>query len=125
MTRRALAHSAIASIALLLATRDAHAQRSPTARLDVERGPGAEVCPDADALRSAVAARIGRDPFDPDAARILRVRITRTARNLISPSMGVGGVSNILTAGVQTVRVEGGVTVAAGTGSYTMAGLRW
>ncbi|MDF2695581.1 MAG: hypothetical protein K0S65_3964 [Labilithrix sp.] len=48
-------------VAWLLSVRPAHA--SPAARLVYLRGAGAEHCPDANALRKAVAARLGFDPF--------------------------------------------------------------
>jgi hypothetical protein len=41
---------------------------APTSRLVYVRGPGAEGCADEAALRSAVAARLGYDPFRPHAA---------------------------------------------------------
>jgi hypothetical protein len=47
----------------LLVSRSAAA--APTARLSYVRGPGAESCVDEAGLRSAVAARLGYDPFRP------------------------------------------------------------
>lgn len=44
-----------------------------TAALDYERETGAERCPDAQALRDGVAARLGYDPFRDDSDRTVRV----------------------------------------------------
>ncbi|MGA7121912.1 MAG: hypothetical protein WBY94_17525, partial [Polyangiaceae bacterium] len=39
------------------------AQSTPSARLVYSRARGAESCPDEEAMRAAVAARVGYDPF--------------------------------------------------------------
>jgi hypothetical protein len=49
----------------------------PTARLTWDVQPGLSGCPDEAWVRGAVAARLGRDPFDPSAALSVRARITR------------------------------------------------
>ena len=57
----------LGAIALALGT--ATARAAPTARLVYSRAPGAESCADEEALRRAVAARIGYDPFFPWATK--------------------------------------------------------
>jgi hypothetical protein len=52
-------------------------------RLRYERGAGAEHCPDELALRNAVSARLGYDPFDDDATRAVDASITRRADVLL------------------------------------------
>jgi hypothetical protein len=54
-SRLALVVTILASPRLALAV--------PPARLVYVRGPGADTCGDADVLRSAIASRVGRDPF--------------------------------------------------------------
>lgn len=51
------------------------AAASPTSQLLYSRGPGAESCPSEAALRSAVAARVGYDPFFPWAKRTVVARM--------------------------------------------------
>jgi len=60
--------------AILLAVSVAAA---PTARLSYEVRSGLEGCPDEAWVRGAVAARLGRDPFDASAATAVRARIDR------------------------------------------------
>lgn len=50
---------------------------SPTSRLVYVRGPGAEGCPDEAAMRAAVAARLGYDPFRVVATTTLSAQISR------------------------------------------------
>ena len=45
-------------------------------RLEYVRGDGAESCAEATALRRAVSARLGYDPFDPKAANSIRFTLT-------------------------------------------------
>ncbi len=47
-------------------------------RLSYQRGPGAEACPDEAAVREAVLARLGYDPFDDTAPRRLRASVGRS-----------------------------------------------
>jgi hypothetical protein len=54
------------------------ASASPSARIAYERAAGAESCPDEDALRTTVAARLGFDPFRDQDERTVRARITRS-----------------------------------------------
>jgi hypothetical protein len=60
---------------VLLAARSALADQ--TARLVYARGLGAEACPDEGALRTAVAARLGYDPFRPVAALTVIASVSR------------------------------------------------
>ena len=48
-----------------------------------ERGAGAEHCPDELALRNAVSARLGYDPFDEKATRSVAAAIVRRGETLI------------------------------------------
>jgi hypothetical protein len=50
---------------------------SPSARLVYLRNPGAESCPDETSVRGAVAARLGYDPFFPNAAETMFIEISR------------------------------------------------
>lgn len=50
---------------------------APTARLSYEVRPGIDGCPDERWVRGAVAARLGRDPFDEHAATVVRARLDR------------------------------------------------
>ncbi len=52
---------------------------APTARLAYEVRPGLAGCPDEQWVRSAVSARLGRNPFDDTAATKVRARIDRGA----------------------------------------------
>jgi len=54
----------------------------PTSRLTYARGSGAEACPDETAVRQAVAARLGYDPFFPSAEKTIVARIVRTKDEL-------------------------------------------
>jgi hypothetical protein len=59
--------------ALVAGAGTAHADT--TAQLDFQRRPGAELCPAAPAVRSAVAQRLGFDPFRPDGAKRIRCTV--------------------------------------------------
>lgn len=63
------------AIAILAIVRPASA--TPTARLVYSRSSDAESCPDEPALRHAVAARIGYDPFFAWATRTVVANLTR------------------------------------------------
>ena len=54
----------------------------PTSRLVYARGPGAEGCPDQDAVRKAVASRLGYDPFFPSSDKTIVARILRDSDHL-------------------------------------------
>jgi hypothetical protein len=73
---RALAVSSMLLLPLLFVA-TAHAEEA--ARFAYTRGPGAESCPDESALRQAVAARLGTDPFQDD-PRAVRVAVEKTPR---------------------------------------------
>src|SRR5580704_16768468 len=86
--------------AVLVAASPAHAgpRRSPPVQLVYTRGAGAEACPEVEALRRAVVAEMGDDPFlddgpppppeagpaggDPQTPGRLRVSIERRAGQL-------------------------------------------
>jgi hypothetical protein len=55
------------------------ASASPSAKLTYVRGAGAEACPDEAALRKAVAARLGYDPFFPTAPQTIVAEIRAQA----------------------------------------------
>jgi hypothetical protein len=65
----------LATSLLLVLPRLAHAD-APSLRWSYSRGPGAEACPDAPALRRAITEQLGRDPFggDGDDTVLLDVR---------------------------------------------------
>lgn len=54
----------------------------PSSRLVYMRGPGAEQCPTQDAVRKAVASRLGYDPFFPSSDKIIVARVLRQADHL-------------------------------------------
>jgi len=60
----------------------APAAGEPTAVLDYRRGVGAEGCPDEQAIRDRVAARLGRDPFREQADTRVTVAITASPTDL-------------------------------------------
>lgn len=68
--------------ASMAAARVSLAQSNPRVQLQYEREPGTESCPGEDELRSAVAARLGYDPFSPSAKRTVVVRLARRPREL-------------------------------------------
>src|ERR1700733_6884198 len=78
---------------------------SPSARLVYVREQGAESCPDEDAVRSAVAARLGYDPFFPTAPSTMFVEISRANRvfrahiKLVDAANDVRGVRELKHAG--------------------------
>ena len=81
------AHVSLArSTALLLALCTLSAARLasafPTSRLVYARGPGAEGCPDQDAVRSAVATRLGYDPFFPSSDKTIVARVSGSGTQL-------------------------------------------
>lgn len=58
------------------------AAAAPSARLVYGRAPGADSCPDEAALRNAVSARIGYDPFFPYATRTVVLTIQASDEKL-------------------------------------------
>lgn len=69
---------------LLLAASAARADDAPRVRLDYVRGDGADACPDAAAMKRAVAARLGYQPFSTAAPRAISVEVRRDGRKLSS-----------------------------------------
>jgi hypothetical protein len=59
----------------LAIARGAHAQAQPTVKLSYLRADSARTCPDEQTMRRGVAARLGRQPFDAQAERLLTVRL--------------------------------------------------
>ncbi len=53
-----------------------------TSRLVYARGPGTEQCPDQDAVRKAVATRLGYDPFFPSSDKTIVARVLRDSDHL-------------------------------------------
>jgi hypothetical protein len=74
--------AACVGAATLLATRLAYA--SPSARLVYSRTPEASTCPAEAALREAVAARLGYDPFFAWAKRTIVVQVWRDGRKFLA-----------------------------------------
>jgi hypothetical protein len=70
--------AACLGFASLVTARQAYG--SPAARLVYARAPEAASCPDETALRSAIAARLGYDPFFPWAKQTVVVQVWREGR---------------------------------------------
>jgi hypothetical protein len=70
---------AFASLLVAALLVSASAAATPTARLVYARGPGAETCPDEEALAALVAARLGYGPFRPIADNTLFAEVRREA----------------------------------------------
>lgn len=85
---------ALAVAAASASPRDVSA--APSARLVYLRNPGAESCPDEGAVRSAVAARLGYDPFFPYAPTTLFAEIERTSSGYVAQIKLVDGASTVL-----------------------------
>jgi hypothetical protein len=86
------AFTAVAALALA-------ARAEPAGRLSYERGAGAEFCPDEVALRRAIAARLGEDPFLPSLPRLFRL-------TLVASSGRLRGTVELVTNGVTEGRRE-------------------
>jgi hypothetical protein len=71
--------SAVVLFALTITTR---ALAFPSSRFVYVRGEGAESCPDEPAVRKAVAARLGYDPFFPAADKTIVAQIVRDGDGL-------------------------------------------
>lgn len=90
-----------ASVAAALVASPIHAQvasdKPPPVRLEYIRSAGATRCPDEVALRAAVAARIGYEPFDGSAERRVRVEVQgaaggyRASLRMLAPDGSVVG----------------------------------
>ena len=77
MTRASVASAASLAVTAAMILTSATAGAAPSARLVYVREKGAEDCPDEAALRAAVAARLGYDPFLPAASATLFAEIWR------------------------------------------------
>jgi hypothetical protein len=87
MERRVLRVTWALGLPVLLATAGAEAGGTATlrpapVRLVYVRGAGADHCPDAAALRAAVAARLGYEPFQEDAPTLIVATLSRRGRGL-------------------------------------------
>jgi hypothetical protein len=70
-----------AALLFLLGPAPARAQE-PSLRWSYARGPGAEGCPDAPALRRAITAQLGRDPFADDGRDAMALDVRRAKKQL-------------------------------------------
>ncbi len=108
MTRRPLRRfvSLAAALSALLFTVATRA--TPTSRLVYSRTAEADSCPDEQALRRAVASRVGYDPFFPYATRTIVVSVTRRDRAFVASVdlVDEGGLSH----GARELRAEGNCT---------------
>jgi hypothetical protein len=95
----------VASTLLSLLLIPARAAASPSARLVYIRGPGTETCPDEAAIRAAVAARLGYDPFFRSAPSTMTVELSmagdtyRARIQLVDENGTVRGVRELAQAG--------------------------
>ena len=86
MRRRLL----VAPVALAFISAVAAAAPAHTTKLTYSRGPGAADCPDVDVIRAGVAARLGYEPFDEHAQRIVSATVNRTGR-VLEARIQIGG----------------------------------
>jgi hypothetical protein len=98
---------------------------SAAARLSYMRGPGAEDCPDEQALRDAVAALLGgRDPFAAEGAKRMDVTIVRPSRDFAGRFALYGedgrliGEQEHANAACTTLVQDLGASIAIALGSY-------
>jgi hypothetical protein len=77
-----LASGAGLALAALLGGVSAGAEPAHTARLSYTLGRGAEQCPDEQTVRAAVAERLGYDPFQPGARRLVTATVRRAGGSL-------------------------------------------
>ena len=79
MRRVPIVVAVVASMAASIATIGARldAAGKSTARLSYVRGKGAESCPDEPSMRGSVAERLGYDPFEAKASKLVAVAIVR------------------------------------------------
>jgi hypothetical protein len=69
-------------LTILLVALASSASAAPSSRLVYARGEGGDACPDEAALRKAVAARVGYDPFFPWAAVTVTAEVRRVGAKL-------------------------------------------
>src|SRR5262245_61835748 len=74
-----LAIATLGSLGFSGGTARAQSPSTTTARLVYLRGPGTGTCPDEGALRDAVAARLGYDPFTPFSLDTLFAEVDKSA----------------------------------------------
>jgi hypothetical protein len=80
---RAAPPALLAAALLTLAPAEAHGKDPPpqiALRLSYIRGPGAQHCPSKETFRDEVAAKLGYDPFTPDAPERVVITLTSGAR---------------------------------------------
>jgi hypothetical protein len=89
MARVAILSAWLALLAWVWPARGAEARTAATeaadgagTRFEYVRAPGAEACPDREAVRAGVAAHLGYDPFSDGGGRTLRCAITRDGAGL-------------------------------------------
>jgi hypothetical protein len=93
---------AVMAGALRAAAQDPPEAQRGSARLEYTRGPGTDRCPDAIALRGAVSARLGYDPFRDDAPTTVTVLLAqkdgglRAAIELRDTSGNIAGAREIV-----------------------------
>jgi hypothetical protein len=68
-----------------------------TAKLSYSRGTGAQDCPDVDVIRAGVAARLGYEPFDERAERLVSATVNRTGR-VLEARIQIAGADGMATA---------------------------
>jgi len=73
---------ALGGLLLLASIATAHAQARPSAQLRYRHPPELADCPDELELRNAIAGRLGYDPFEPTAPRLVLATIARDATGL-------------------------------------------
>jgi hypothetical protein len=69
-------------VPLAAVTSAAAAAPARTARFTYSRGAGATDCPDVDVIRAGVSARLGYEPFDDRAERVVSATVSRTGHVL-------------------------------------------
>jgi hypothetical protein len=103
---RALRHTCAIASGVVIASWTSIAIASPSAKLTYARDAGAERCPDEAHVRSAVAARVGYDPFFPWAKQTVIVEVEPSSK-------GFRGRVHILdengvARGARTIETSGG-----------------
>ncbi len=87
----------LASLCTCLLTGPVLAQAAePRAQLQYQREPGAEACEDEESLRNSVIGRLGFNPFDPAAARVVRVAVRGAGEGLLAKVELLGSSGTVL-----------------------------